>query len=138
MLGWATGAFFLAREVAMRTLTSCLKVLLGTAAVALLTACSAGSRPLALPIGSSETMPDQMSPSSLMINARSTALLYVANTSNGTVNVDKQTGTNQKPISRITGPPTDSGLFVDRAKNLYICSYGHGSQTGYVAVFAKG
>jgi serine/threonine-protein kinase len=110
-------------------------------ATVLLVACSGASQPSSMPAGT-VAAPSIRVISELVSGGRARvtpdaarALLYAAVLNNNAVEIYRQKGQNQKPIGQIGGlnePYT--GLFVDGARNLYVCNYGNGT----VAVYARG
>jgi hypothetical protein len=59
-------------------------------------------------------------------------LVYVSDENGQAVYVFPESGTNQKPVGKITsGLAAPNGLFVDASGNLYVCNFGGGTVTVY-------
>jgi sugar lactone lactonase YvrE len=59
-------------------------------------------------------------------------LIYVADEGGQAVYIFPRWGSNQAPIGKITnGLAAPNGLFVDKARNLYVCNFGGGTVTVY-------
>jgi hypothetical protein len=65
-------------------------------------------------------------------DAATKRLVYVADEGGQAVYIFPQKGQNQPPIGKITsGLAAPNGLFVDKARKLYVCNFGGGTVTVY-------
>jgi sugar lactone lactonase YvrE len=125
----------------MRFSISSFKLASTVGATVLLVGCSGASQPSSIPAAMTAAPPvraigEVVSGGRARVTPDAVrGFLYAAVLNNNEVEIYRQKGQNQQPIGQITGlnqPYT--GLFVDGARNVYVCNYGNGT----VTVYAKG